>query len=480
MITRIWADEKKVHFTTGAKHEGSVEISAYSPALSERLLLGKAAAEQGDGELTVDRYAFGRDGAFLRYESELGGVKYVTQTSSRETAPFPDPGTVKGLQISDAEDAKILGVRHSAINVAITDFLCSGNDPDYRDGIIPFEYDGYTYYFNEKQVRLQDRKIRSLTDAGLVVYLILLCGKHWMKKVDEDMKDVLLHPAYDNEGTLSAFNVETDVGIRHYQAFTAFLAKRYALSGGEYGRALGMIISNEVTSQWIWGNAGEKTIEEFSSEYLTAMRIAYLAATSEFSDFRVYISMDHFWGISMDAKYPNRYYAGLPLLNEIGRIAKAEGDFFYNIAHHPYPEDLNEPDFWNDKNATDDYETPIVTFKNLHILADFIHREENMFEGKARRIILSEQGFNSKWTPESEILQATAYGRAYHEVMKIPEIDAFILHAHHDARFEFGLNLGLWRRKPDGDEMERPKPAYYLFKVIDQKDDTGRYWWERF
>ena len=104
-----------------------------------------------------------------------------------------------------------------------------------------------------------------------------------------------------------------------------------------------------------------------------------------------------------------------------------------------------------------------------------------MFEGRRRRVILSEQGFNSCWTDESEILQATAYGRAYHEVMKIPEIDSFILHAHHDNAGEFGLNLGLWRRKKDEPGMDRPKPIYYLFKAIDQKDESGqKFVWERF
>lgn len=177
---------------------------------------------------------------------------------------------------------------------------------------------------------------------------------------------------------------------------------------------------------------------------------------------------------------PKRFYGARELLSCINKLCKAEGDFFWNIAHHPYPQDLSRPDFWNDDTATDDDDTVRITFKNLHVLAEFLYREENLFEGTRRRVILSEQGFNSKRTPESEILQAAAYGRAYHEVMKIPEIDSFILHAHHDNRYEFGLNLGLWRRREEGDGMEAPKPIYYLFKMIDQKDDAGKYWYERF
>ena len=45
---------------------------------------------------------------------------------------------------------------------------------------------------------------------------------------------------------------------------------------------------------------------------------------------------------------------------------------------------------------------------------------------------------------------------------------------------EFGLNLGLWRRKKDEAGMDAPKPMYYVFKAIDQKDEKGVYHWERY
>ena len=476
MVKLITAEKTRLVFTLDGKFDGLIHVKAYSPALKEELLLGETDAAVNGDSFEIDRFAFGRDGAFLRYETSAGGVKYVSHVSSLYDEPYPDPGTKKGLQIVDVEDAKYLGVKHAALNVAITDVMRSSDDP----GVQPFEYDGHTYYINMENVRDHDARIKELTDAGVVITLILLCGK-WHTVTPEKIKPVLYHPEYDPEGTLSAFNVQTDEGIRHYQAFCAFLAQRYYRPDNKYGRVVGMIISNEVTAQWIWGNCGEKTCPEFAREYVTALRIAHIASTLVYQNFRTYISLDHFWGITMDPKFPKRYYSGLELLSEIRKRAQAEGDFYYNIAHHPYPEDLSKPDFWNDKTAIDDYNTPRVTFKNLHILAEFLYKEENLFEGKRRRVILSEQGFNSFWTDESEILQATAYGRAYHEVMKIPEIDSFILHAHHDNAGEFGLNLGLWRRNKDKPGMERPKPIYYLFKAIDQKDESGqKYVWERF
>ena len=76
--------------------------------------------------------------------------------------------------------------------------------------------------------------------------------------------------------------------------------------------------------------------------------------------------------------------------------------------------------------------------------------------------------FHSDFTEAGEALQAEAYRRAWAIVQEIPEIDAFIYHAHRDNIEEGGLNLGLWRRRPDSGEPDAPKPIYEIFRTIDQ------------
>ncbi|MCR5694012.1 MAG: hypothetical protein K6G89_03445 [Clostridia bacterium] len=475
-VKRLDAFKEKIVITLSGKPSGPVSVSVFSPAVGERLLLGKNDVEAEDNKLVIDRYITGRDGAFLRYETPFEGPVFVSYVEPEFDYGYPEGLSKKGLQISDPVDAEVLGVKHTAINVAITDVM----KKTPSDSTEPFEFDGHTYYVDMSEIRSYDERFREFTKRGILVNLILLCGKHWRQYVPEEMKPILLHPDYNDEGTLSAFNTVTDEGVRWYQAFVTYLAKRYGDPASTVGRIYGMIISNEVQSQWIWGNAGEKTCAEFAKHYTMAMRLAWVAASSVSSAIRIYASLDHFWGRAMDPSKPTRFYGALELLSEIRKLAKSEGDFYYNIAHHPYPQDLSMPDFWNDTTATDDDDTMRITFKNLEVLARFIYKEENLFEGRRRRIILSEQGFNSKWTPESEILQATAYGRAYRKVMEIPEIDSFILHAHRDNAEEFGLNLGVWRRKKDSNEIDAPKPIYYLMKAIDTVDDTGHFVWQRF
>ncbi|MCQ2433477.1 MAG: DUF5722 domain-containing protein, partial [Clostridia bacterium] len=460
---------------------------AYAPALREELCIRETVCEPENGVYVLPRFADGRDGLFLRYECMQNGeilpgkcYAEVLDFPRVYEDDYPTAGTIKGLQVTDVEDAIALGVKHAAHNVAITDLMRA----EPTENTITFPFDGVDYYFDKTRLEYHDRTISELSSHGILVTLILLCSKHWNTETPENMYRALLHPDFipnmnDPDVHLSAFNMTTDEGIRHYMAFIAFLTTHYSGKHPEYGKAVGYIISNEVNSQWVWGNAGNMPVEAYTKEYTTALRLAWQVSASLSKSHRIYVSLDHFWTGALSGD-KMKYYGSRDVLTLINRYAKAEGEVGWNVAFHPYPEDLNFPDFWNDKTASEDFDTYRITFKNLKVLARFLEQEEFLCFGVRRRIILSEQGFNSHWTPESEILQACAYGRAYRTCMEIPEIDSFILHAHRDNAGEFGLNLGILRRKRENNEIDGPKPIYYVFKAIDQKDESGKYHWERY
>ncbi len=488
----------RIRMTAPVPEGAQVSVIPYPPLALGAIPQLPPIAPTVDGDtLTFPRNACGRDGLCLIYTVQIGnhicdGVRYVESVEdAARTYPYPVVDTKKGLQIVDTADAAALGVRHSAINVNQGDFLLPAPE---EGNTLEFAHDGRTFYFRRSHVERMDKVFRDLSEIGCVVTFILLNSPRWRCDIDPAFwRDVLMHPDYtgpgsgkaadgSSEGTglISMFNLVTEEGLAHYRAFIAFLTDRYTREDMAYGRVVGMIVGNEVDAGYIWCNAGEKSMEWFTREYLNAMRVTWQTAAAIYAHMRVYISLDHFWNSAMDARQPLRYYNVRDMLVYLNDIARAEGQLPWHIAYHPYPEDLNYPDFWNDRLATPDDDAPIVTFKNLEVLARFTYREEFLYRGERRRIILSEQGFNSHWTPESEILQATAYGRAYRKVMEIPEIDSFILHAHHDNRGEFGLNLGLVRRKKDEPGMDGPKPIYHVFKAIDQKDERGRWHWERY
>lgn len=398
---------------------------------------------------------------------ETQGICYVTDIGeiSINTEPFPDSGTIKGLQVRILEDARELGIKHAGININQPSIA----RPDSSGDVIPYSMDGRDFFFDRKEVEVYDKTIQELTSIGATVYLILLnCPERSGTKIHPALKETLYHPDFnekDPEARISAFNTVTPEGFAYYKAFIGFLCERYCRQDGKYGSAQGLIISNEVNSQYVWGNAGEKTVEEFASLYTVAMRTAWYIMQTYYQSGRVYLSLEHHWTLAFRPE-PKRYYGGKALFDALIRLSVNEGNYDWGMAHHPYPENLFYCDFWNDETATDSFETGRITFKNLQVLTRYMNLPINKYRGRCRHIILSEQGFHSEYTDESEAMQKAAYCLAYEKVLQLPDIDCFIYHAHRDNKLEFGLNLGIRRRNEAGDPTE-PKPIYYAMRDID-------------
>jgi hypothetical protein len=47
-------------------------------------------------------------------------ILFTTHCFAADDAPFPDPGSKKGLQVEKTEDALALGIRHAAINCSLS------------------------------------------------------------------------------------------------------------------------------------------------------------------------------------------------------------------------------------------------------------------------------------------------------------------------------------------------------------------------
>jgi hypothetical protein len=364
------------------------------------------------------------------------------------------------------DDALKLGVGHAALNLNIGTIM----RPALSETSISYTLDGATYYFDGEYMARFDARVKELSDHGIVVTLILLNSPKWDGvAVHPDLKTALLHPDYDPEGFISAFNVVTSEGLAHYKAFVEFVAERYTRPDQRHGRACGYIIGNEVDSAWVWCNAGEKTVEAYVREQAIAMRTAFYGARKKYAQARVYLSLDHLWTIShMDN--PLRTYKSRDVIEILAVLARAEGDYDWALAFHPYPENLAHADFWNDVTALNTFDTPRITFKNIELLPAYMSQPHLLYDGRVRHIILSEQGFNSEETEESERLQAAAYALAFWRIERTPGIESFILHAHVDNRDEFGLNLGIWRRDKRSDDPSAPgspKPIYEVFRDID-------------
>ena len=461
-IAEITASREEIRFALSETvSRCRLRVSIFSPALMEETPLCSLSVTAEGDFFTVSRRIAGRDGAYLCYtvsdeNGDVGGVRYVSDMGEASChLPYPAVESKKGLQVADTEDALALGIRHAALSVNLGDLMMEF--PEGADTLY-FRFDGEEYYIRKSMAEYLDGCIRPLSDKGVIVNLILLHAPVWRREVSGRFWRKISHPTYEEEGAVSLFDVLTEEGCRYYRAFVAFLVRRYADVQTPCGRIAGLIIGNEVNSQWIWANAGDVPFGDYAAQYTSALRIAWQTASAVCRHIRVYASLDHFWAGKRDPAAPTRFYSGRDLLAAVAHCCELEGNFPWHVAFHPYPQDLFRADFWHDDTAPHSPDACRVTMHNTDVLRDFVALPDMMYRGECRRIIFSEVGFHSDGTPTGDALQAEALQRAWKIVQDMPEVDSFIYHAHIDDPAEEGLCLGL--RREDGS----PKPAYEVFK----------------
>ncbi len=428
-------------------------------------------------EVSIARENAGVDRLYAKFRlvdastgEAIGPAHWVDDLSALPARDFamPWPASKKGVSCPvDLEDLAALGARYADLDVMLAAVLDWSGGPATET----WEVDGQRIPLNAAYLADLDRKVRRMTELGINVTLIVLNG------VPEtpDPANPLVNPRTDLAGApyhLGAFNCTDERGVRYYRAAFECLAERYSRPSAEHGWVSGYVVGNELPSHWAWHNMGLATAEEVTREYADQLRLAWLAVRRRHSGLRVYASLDHTWATCLDPD-PRRSMRGDQLLERLNQLTKAEGDFPWHVAFHPYPEDLFEPRFWNDRTAELGLDSPRVTFRNLEVLPAFLDRDAMRFRGEPRRIILSEQGFHCPDSPEGETIQAAAFACAYHKVRHMPTIDAFILHRHVDHRDQDGLRLGLWTRKlegPDPCAPERKRRMWEVFRAADTDD----------
>jgi hypothetical protein len=436
---------------------------------------------KGKRKIVISRFEGKKDRIYSKFllidsgtKEPLSNCRYVTDFSraTSRKVKLTRPKNIKGLTcIVDINDAVELGVKYVTENIIFSNFIDwrNTNSQDF------WEFEGTKIPLNMEQIRKYDRRLKRFDEAGIGVFAIFLNPM----SSEREPGNPLLHPDADVENSpthLGAFNVTSDEGLKYYLGALEFLADRYTREDAKYGQISSFVIGNELQVHWVWHNMGLAPQDKVIREYLLSLRLAWLALQKYHHDLRVYVSMEHHWtrrGITND---PLRDIAGNVLLQGIAQGGKAEGDFPWNVAFHPYPEDLFEPRFWLDRTVKDDFSTPKITFKNLEVLPRFMKQEDMLYRGHVRDIALTEQGFHIPDGPEGEKAQAAAYAYAYYKISRIPEISAFNLHRHVDHRDEGGLKLGLWTNEPNDSSPEKPLKKKLIWEVF-QKADTSQ--WEQ-
>ncbi len=440
------------------------------------------ASGKSGGYIDIARFIDGTDRIYSKFAlvaaddgKMIGDYKYVTSISDPTNGDFklPRPKSIKGVScVVDLDDAIELGVKYVHENVHINEIADMGN----KNPRAVYEFGGLKIPLNMSRISQLDERMKTFTDNGIAVFVVFIN----QMPADPAKRTPLVHPNSDITGSpthLGAFNITDEVGLKYYLGILEFLADRYTRPDKKYGLMSSLIVGNEVQQHYVWHNMGDMPEDDFIKEYETSLRLAWLVSNKFNPDLRVYVSMDHHWTKRGFGNNPNREIPGDVLLEKIAKLSNAGGDYPWNVAFHPYPENLFEPRFWYDKSPTDDFSTPRITFKNMEVLPRFMKQEKMLSNGKIRDIAFTEQGFHTPDGPDGEKIQAAAFAYAYYKITQMPEVSAFILHRHADHRGEGGLKLGLWTNKPlpEGD-MSNAAP----WELDDAKPWKKKYIWDVF
>ena len=339
------------------------------------------------------------------------------------------------------------------------------------DDAIPFDYNGRTYYADRKAIEGFDKTLRYTAARDVIVNAIVLIAPE-RSFADKAAGRLFEHPDFDPAGIYTMPNMTTLESLNLYAAAIDFLAERYSRPDKKYGRVHHWIAHNEVDAGWVWTNAGIKTPLRFMDIYIKSMRLLYYTARKYSPHPEVFITLTHYW----QSRHNEYCYPSAQLLELLVDYTQAEGDFKWGVAHHPYPQSLFEPKSWLDDQATFDYDTPQITFKNLEVLDAWIKQPRALYQGKIKRtVFLSEQNPNSKDYSE-EALREQAAGMAY--AMKKLEacdgIDAYQMHGWFDQRAEGGLRIGVRRFMDDETDPGGRKPAWFVSQAFgtDREDEV--------
>ena len=342
-----------------------------------------------------------------------------------------------------------LGVHNITFNFLVPSLFAQ------TPGTLTHEVYGKTYYINADVVNKLDKIFRFCSDNDIQVSVILLIGYGAKGEINELFK----HPDATG-GSYTLANVVEARGIEYYVAAIDYLAQRYSRPDQEYGRITNWIIHNEVDAAPVWTNAGDKPQDLYIEQYSRSMRTVYYTARKYNPVSKVFISLTHYW-------YNKHTYTCPELLQALTDMGQREGDFEWGVAYHPYPENLREPDAWDDIVDLNIETAKYILPKNLELIDLWARTPKNLYNGgKVRSVMLSENGISHHdYTREQLDLQAAGVAYYWKKLTRLPSIEAFHYHRWVDHANEGNLKFGLWSNMEGTvNDFGTKKPSWTLYK----------------
>jgi len=377
---------------------------------------------------------------------------------------YTPASSIKGLLVDpnrlNTGELEDLGVKQAAYNIPFSKITGQTTSANYPT--IHYTYNGKTYAIDGQSVAEYDIVFGSLSRKGIRVTAILLNDMNY--EYPE-----LVHPRSRSGSTAPyvMFNGAEQAGIDAMAAISTFLAERY--SGSGHGTVSNWVIANEINARKQWNYMEYTDVYTYSKEYAQAFRVFYNAIKAVNASAEVYMPLDQTW----NRNHNDNNYDARDIIDNFNAIIKEKGNIDWQVAYHPYPVPLTNAAFWNTgayykKLTVDSVDTAMINMKNIHVVTDYLQREDMLTDsGEARHVLLSEQGFTS--SSGGEGVQAAAFAYAYYIAEANSQINGFLLNRQTDAPEEVAQGLAFGLNYSNGVR----KQVYNVFKKIDTSEAAG-------
>ncbi len=398
-----------------------------------------------------DKYVAVSQPYYVTNPEEISVYKSNGDEADSKKGLLIDPDKLLSGELED------LGIKHAAYNIPVSRILGTSTSEEYPT--IEYAYQGKGYEFNGEVISEYDLIFRTLTEKDVEISVIIL----------NDLTSSypqMIHPlARSGIGTAPyyAFNGADEEGVEYMGAIASFLAERYSGRANGRGVISNWIIGNEINARKHWNYMERVGVSSYVEEYAKAFRVFYNTIKGINGASRIYISLDQRW--DSNAGGADNYDAK-DILDEFNRQMKAEGNIDWGLAIHPYNVPLTSPYIWKEsKYVKDGVDTSMVTMANIHVVTDYLQKEDFLTEdGEVRSVTVSELGYTSS---NGEEVQAAAIVYAYKAAEANPHIDAVLFSRQTDAAEEVAEGLALGINHIDG----KRKYMYNVFKYMDTEQE---------
>jgi hypothetical protein len=389
--------------------------------------------------------------SFAHYADDITDVE-------KQYLPEEKPVNKKGLAgfavaPTVRQDFLDLGIKNVTVNIVLTNFV------SLKPTAYTYTLNGQTYYFNPTYVNHFEQTIKFCTDNNVFVTGLVLIPRN----LSGPLKTIFMYPK-SNNGVFSIANITSVTGLNYYAAVVGFLAERYSRPDKKFGRITNWVVHNEVDNGYYWTNAGPAEIQAYTELYDRSMRTVYYTIRQYNPTGKVLLCLTHFWSKTSDSKnFPPKN-----MLDLLNRMSNSQGDYEWGIAYHPYPQNLQEPKTWADKDANPDLNNAAyITPKNIELLDAWVCMRSHLYKNlKVRTLMFTEQGIHSKsYNREDLLVQAAGVAYMWKKINRLPSLEAFDYHGQVDNLHEHGLRVGLWTVKSgtQGAPGEK-KPSWFIYQ----------------